>query len=85
MLLQRIEATAMFSKVCIALQKQLPEAPIFTIHDCLVTTVDHVDAVKEIMQKAISDFIGFKASVSEERWSDFCMKLPKRLQPKIAA
>lgn len=67
-LLQRVESHAVIGRACAAILKELPQAPIYTIHDCIATTAEFVQPVREIMVREIGEFIGFKPSFSVESW-----------------
>lgn len=68
-LLQRIESVAMLGHVCKYLKKEYPLIPIFTIHDCLATTTDHLGLVEGIMSSQIASFVGCPPNFSREHWS----------------
>lgn len=68
MLLQRIESTAVIKYVCKYLMFNHPQVPIFTLHDCIVTTHENVPLVKSAMENIIGDFIGLKPRLTIEPW-----------------
>jgi hypothetical protein len=68
MLLQRIEATAILGYVCKRLLKDHPEIPIFTLHDCLVTTAGNETLVKQIMEEEIKQFMGIVPGMKIKDW-----------------
>ncbi len=69
--LQRIESTALLDYACAAIRKELPKAPLFTIHDCLTTTREYIDAVDIIFRKAIASYIGYEPKTKISYWSDY--------------
>ncbi|MBL7683835.1 MAG: hypothetical protein JNK00_10785 [Flavipsychrobacter sp.] len=69
MLLQRIESTAMLSYVCKNIQKHNKDIPLFTIHDCLVTTINHKMTVEALMINSIEEFTGLKPTLDITYWS----------------
>lgn len=48
-LMQNIEANFVINTVCRRLMNELHEAPVLTIHDCLLTTPSYVDAITGVM------------------------------------
>ena len=50
-LMQNIEANFVINTVCCRLMKELPDAPVQTIHDCLLTTPPYVDAITGVMRE----------------------------------
>ncbi|WDF47424.1 hypothetical protein PQ459_02815 [Chryseobacterium sp. KACC 21268] len=67
-LLQNIEAELILKTICEDISEQLPYAPIFTIHDSIVTTVEHHEKVKDIMYKRLEEKIGYPPQLSLEFW-----------------
>lgn len=47
-LLQKVESGFVLNTVCRRLMKEVPEAPVFTIHDSVLTTPSHADDVLRI-------------------------------------
>ncbi|MBN9519344.1 hypothetical protein J0H58_12615 [bacterium] len=50
-LMQNIEANFVINTVCRRLMKELPEAPVLTIHDCVLTTPPYEDAIAGVMRE----------------------------------
>jgi hypothetical protein len=50
-LMQNIEANFVINTVCRRLMNELPDAPVLTIHDCLLTTPAYVDAITGVMRE----------------------------------
>ena len=48
-LMQNIEANFVINGLCRRLMRELPEAPVFTIHDSLLTTGQYVQAFQEVI------------------------------------
>lgn len=67
-LLQNIEAQLILQIICLEISKQYPDAPIFTIHDSIVTTVDYHKKVKEIMYNILKEKVGYPPQLSVEFW-----------------
>jgi hypothetical protein len=50
-LMQNVEANFIINTVCRRLMSEFPEAPVLTIHDCLLTTPPHVDTIERVMRE----------------------------------
>lgn len=50
-LMQNIEANFIINTVCRRMMKELPDAPVLTIHDCLLTTPPFVEPVTSVMRE----------------------------------
>jgi len=48
-LMQRVEADYIIHRVCGTLMRDYPHVPVLTIHDCIMTTPEHVPLVKTLM------------------------------------
>jgi hypothetical protein len=70
MLLQRIEATAILGYVCKRILNEHPDVPIFTLHDCLVTTAGNEQVIWDAMQKGISEFMGYAPNLKIKSWNE---------------
>src|SRR6185312_9661047 len=68
--LQRIESTAVLEFACQEIGKESPETPLFTLHDCLVTTTEYIDRVDALFKSSIAEFIGVKPHTKTKWWSD---------------
>jgi hypothetical protein len=49
--MQHIEANVIINIVCRRLMNEFPDAPVVTIHDCLLTTPPHVDTIQRVMRE----------------------------------
>lgn len=67
-LLQRIESYCMIRGVCKTVNKRYPDIPLFTIHDCIVTTAEHVSTVKATLLSVIKEIIGYSPTVKGTAW-----------------
>jgi len=65
-LLQQLESHIMLHVVAKRLQKEHPKAPIFTVHDSIMTTPEHADLVKNIMLEELTRCVGFTPSLALE-------------------
>ena len=67
-LLQMIEARLILDVLAKRISKERPNAPIFTIHDSVTTTVENVDFVKMVMREELERVIGITPNLKVERW-----------------
>lgn len=67
-LLQNIESHLIIKVISKRIGKELPLAPIFTIHDSIATTSKYVEAVEKIMHEELESAIGFAPSLKRECW-----------------
>lgn len=56
--LQRTEAQGILDSVCGRIAQELPHAPIFTIHDSVLTTQHYSDRVHQIMTEELTHMTG---------------------------
>ncbi len=68
-LLQRIESIAIQGYVCKWLQKHHPELPIFTLHDCLITTAGNEAIIRQAMETGIREFMGYAPKMKPKSWT----------------
>lgn len=45
------------------------KAPIFTLHDCLITTSDHKNELESMMTESLQRFLGSAPAVESKEWS----------------
>jgi len=67
-ILQRIESYLVLDVICKKITQINSEIPVFTIHDCIITTVGNEGLVKEVIEQVLKDKIGAEPSVKFERW-----------------
>lgn len=67
-LLQLIESNLIIDIISYRIAKEYPEAPLYTIHDSIVTTQQYQDKVRIIMEEELELHIGHKPSLSIETW-----------------
>ncbi|GGK41505.1 hypothetical protein GCM10007963_06880 [Lutibacter litoralis] len=67
-LLQRIESYLIIDVIAKRISKEIPEAPIFTIHDSITTTEEYYFKVRKIMDEELTLAVGFKPSLKREEW-----------------
>lgn len=52
--LQRIESSIVINDACEVMRVQHRDVPILTIHDAILTTVEHVSLVKDVLRAAFN-------------------------------
>lgn len=62
-LLQSLEAQIMLKEIALIVSKELPEAPLFTIHDSLLTIEKYKAHVKQIMTGVYRKHLGFDPAI----------------------
>lgn len=67
-ILQNLEAEIVLHKSCKVITDTRPEAPLFTLHDSIITTKENVDLVKTVLNKMLFEAIGIAPSLSIEYW-----------------
>jgi hypothetical protein len=66
-LLQSVESEIILNRVCKRIWREgKQQVPIFTIHDCVVTTVGHETFVAKIMDEELTKCIGVPPSLEVE-------------------
>ena len=68
LLLQRIESYLILDVICKRISDEKPNLPIFTIHDCIVTTVGNENYVSNIIKEEMEKVVGIAPMVSLEYW-----------------
>lgn len=80
-LLQSIESEIILHRCCKRIWEEgNHQVPVFTIHDSIATTVEHVEWVKGIMQEELTNAIGISPSLTVEHWNLSKVKHPNILQ-----
>ncbi|WP_394749324.1 hypothetical protein [Spongiimicrobium salis] len=67
-LLQSIESYLILEVITKRISKEHPEAPLFTIHDSIATTIDYVEVVKNIMLEELTKAVGYAPQLHIEEW-----------------
>jgi hypothetical protein bacD2_16835 len=79
--LQSIESEIILHRCCKRIWEEgNPQVPVFTIHDSIATTTEHVEWVKGIMQEELTNAIGVSPSLTIEHWNLSKVKHPNILQ-----
>jgi hypothetical protein len=66
-LMQSYESTMFIAIICERLRKEGPELPVFTIHDSILTTADHVEYVRQVIMEEFA-MIGIRPTLREEHY-----------------
>ncbi|HEX8332492.1 MAG TPA: hypothetical protein VF622_07695 [Segetibacter sp.] len=66
--LQRFESNLILHDICCEINSINPLIPLFTIHDSIATTREHLDLVKSIMEKHIMAKLGVNPKLKIEEW-----------------
>lgn len=69
LLLMRIESQMVLDIVAKKITKQYPDVPIFTIHDCIATTVGNEHKVKKVFEDEIRNRVGIKPPLKIEYYN----------------
>lgn len=68
-LLQSIESEIILHRCCKKIWEDGEQkVPVFTIHDSIVTTVEHQDFVRRIMLETLTNCVGIQPTLSIETW-----------------
>lgn len=67
-ILQRIESNLFIDKIAKRVSIEHPLAPIYTIHDSLASTKEHIPAIRKIMEEEFLKGIGAIPGIKEEHW-----------------
>ena len=63
--LQKCESAAMIHGVCGRLRDDFPEAPVWTIHDCVMTTKPYLEPVRTVVRDQFAA-MSLKPTISEQ-------------------
>lgn len=70
-LMQRIEAKLILDIIVGRISKERPDIPLFTIHDSIVTTLENIEYVKQIMEEELLLNVGLEPTIKTEYWFPF--------------
>lgn len=68
-LLQYVESNLFIDVIAKRVSKEIPKAPIFTIHDSIATTRPYVERVQKIISEELKIAIGYKPTLHLEEWN----------------
>lgn len=66
--LQKLESELVLEKACVRINSENPNVPIFTLHDSIITTEEHVEYVEAILKEILTNNIGETPNLKLERW-----------------
>jgi hypothetical protein len=66
--LQRIESHLMVESVVLRIYRNRPDIPIYTIHDSIATTMEHVEYVKQVITEEIMNFVAYPPNLDIKGW-----------------
>lgn len=75
-LLQNIEAHFVINTVCRRIMVEMPDTPVFTIHDSILTTRPFVQPIREIMVQEFAR-LGLKPTLHETDYKELKGKAPR--------
>jgi hypothetical protein len=62
---QRFEARVLLDVICNRIEKEHPNVPYLTLHDCILTTVGNEELVQEIMVEEITKIMGYPPNYNQ--------------------
>ena len=68
-LLQRVESKLLLEEVCEVISRELPDAPLLPVHDCIHTTEEYVDAVTFILKRELTRIVGVVPGIKIEKYN----------------
>ncbi|WP_410878178.1 hypothetical protein [Myroides sp. DW712] len=66
--LQKLESELVLEKACVRINSENPNVPIFTLHDSIITTEEHVEYVEAVLKEILTNNIGEVPNLKLERW-----------------
>jgi len=85
-LLQRIESHLILDVICKRISEERPTLPLFTIHDCIVTTVGNEQYVAAVIKEEMEKFVGVPPMVSFDYWNpDLVQKQLMEIDANLSA
>lgn len=67
--LQKIESDLVIKNICKSILKTHPSIPLFTIHDCILTTTSKIDLIRPIFEETLAKTFGFTPNISQKTYS----------------
>lgn len=68
-LLQRIESYLLLDVICKSINKQYPEIPLITVHDCICCVPEYVEYVESVIKERLTEYVGYPPTLEKESWS----------------
>jgi hypothetical protein len=68
-LLQNIDSYLFIDVIAKRIAKELPNAPIYTIHDSIATTKSNALRVQHIIEEELTKAVGYKPTLETEYWN----------------
>lgn len=65
---QRFESNLVLHIACAEVNEKYPDIPIYTIHDSIVTTVEHAETVQQIFRNHLISVLGVEPQLKIEVW-----------------
>ena len=84
-LLQTIESFVILHLIAKKIAKRFPNAPIFTIHDSIVTTKEYGDKIEKIMYDELTKIIGISPMLKVDHWSPGNLDWDRYKLPPVSA
>lgn len=70
LLLQNLESECILNHICPYIAEKQPNIPLFTIHDCIVTTAGNEGFVESIMKEKLESLTGLPAHLKIKYWDN---------------
>jgi len=67
-ILQNLEADLILHQVCTFIKTSRPQIPLFTLHDSIITTEEHVKYVQKVMQRILKTHLGTAPELDTKPW-----------------
>ncbi|MGN6399980.1 MAG: hypothetical protein ACTHMD_05975, partial [Flavisolibacter sp.] len=66
---QRFESNLILHNICLDINNDFPEVPLFTIHDSIATTEQHIRVVEIYFKKHLKLALGIEPKLNIEPWN----------------
>jgi hypothetical protein len=67
-LLQLLEAHLFLLVITKRVHQRRPDIPLFTVHDSIVTPIEHADYVEKIMRRELTNWVGLEPQFTRSFW-----------------
>lgn len=67
-LLQKLESYVLLDVICAGIYKQNKNIPLFTVHDSIATTEEHIDFVEQYIMETLTNLVGHPPTLQHENW-----------------